>query len=76
MAPGPDYMTAADAAVRLGVSPQMVGKLIRGGTLAATKIGRTWFIKPADLARVPAERKPGPKPAAASGKPNRRRSEK
>jgi excisionase family DNA binding protein len=42
----------------LGVSGQRVRQLISTGRLRATKMGRDWFVLPADLEPV-RERKPG-----------------
>jgi excisionase family DNA binding protein len=57
-------VTVADAAKALGVTPRQVRNLITGGILPAEKIGRDYIINRADLANVPKDRKPGPKPQA------------
>ncbi len=40
-------MTTADAAAALGLTPDAVRKLIKGGTLRAERRGRDWWITPA-----------------------------
>ena len=47
-----------DAATRLGITPRRVVALIRAGRLPATRVGRSWVIREADLALVK-ERRPG-----------------
>src|SRR2546427_6113190 len=39
-------ISVRDAARQLGVSPQRVRAMIQRGTLAATKIGRSWVLDP------------------------------
>jgi excisionase family DNA binding protein len=51
-------LTVTEAATRLGVNTSRVRQLILEKRLPATKVGRDWYIKPADLAAV-ADRKPG-----------------
>jgi excisionase family DNA binding protein len=43
---------ALEAARRLGISRRRVVALIHTGRLPAVMIGRTWAIRPVDLARV------------------------
>jgi excisionase family DNA binding protein len=57
------FIGAAEAAERLKVSRRTVVNLINSGLLPAEKIGNAYIIRLADLARVPGDRKPGPKPA-------------
>jgi excisionase family DNA binding protein len=59
-----DMISAADAAISLGISPRQVLRLIDGGILPAQKIGASYVIRRSDLAKVPKNRKPGPKPKA------------
>ncbi len=58
----------AAAADLLGVSPRQVRNLIKDGLLPAEKLGRDYVIRSADVAKVPKDRKPGPKPAEGKGK--------
>jgi excisionase family DNA binding protein len=51
-------ITAADAAVSLGVTKRRVIALIEAGKLKAEKIGNLYLIKPSDLDKV-RDRKPG-----------------
>lgn len=51
-------VTTLEAAVRLGVSLRRVQALIKGGRLAAVKMGRDWLVREGDLeafARLPRE---------------------
>jgi excisionase family DNA binding protein len=45
-----DYITVPQAAKQRGVSEQAILDLICRGKLAATKVGRQWFIHKRDLA--------------------------
>ena len=56
-----DVISVVDAAAVLGVSDRQVRKMIANGVLPATRLGRSHMIRRADLAKVPKERKPGPK---------------
>jgi excisionase family DNA binding protein len=51
-------LTTKDAGEKLGISARRVLELIAAGRLPAEKMGRDYFIKPADLAKVK-DRKPG-----------------
>jgi excisionase family DNA binding protein len=42
----------AEAARRLGVSPNRVRALISSGRLKATRVGREWLVNPQDLVAV------------------------
>ncbi|KMM46485.1 hypothetical protein CWIS_04930 [Cellulomonas sp. A375-1] len=50
-APGGAWITAAQAASRLGVSPQAITKRARAGTLAATKVAGCWWIEAKETAQ-------------------------
>ena len=54
-------LNVADASELLGVLPRQVRNLITNGVLPAEKVGRDYVIRRADLAKVPKDRKPGPK---------------
>jgi excisionase family DNA binding protein len=43
------YLTIAQAAAQLGLSPQTVYRLVRSKKLAAAQVGHRWFILPADV---------------------------
>ena len=45
----PDYISATEAARRLGITDTAIRKRIKRGTIAATKIGREWRIPVAQL---------------------------
>jgi excisionase family DNA binding protein len=51
-------LSTREAAARLGISADRVRQLIRAGRLPAQRLGRDWYIQPADLALV-AVRTPG-----------------
>jgi len=53
-----DLIGTAEAAQRLGVSPDRVRALIKAERLPAKKLGRDYVINPKDLALVK-NRKPG-----------------
>jgi excisionase family DNA binding protein len=50
-----------EAAKALGFTPRHVRNLIADGFLPAERMGRDFLIRHADLAKVPKDRKPGPK---------------
>jgi len=53
-------ISTTQAATRLGITERAVRKLVDSGTLPAHKIGREWFIDPADLERATVKnRRPG-----------------
>jgi excisionase family DNA binding protein len=53
-------LTTAQAAEKLGITERGVRNLIESGTLPARKLGKQWFIDPADLKRSEVkDRKPG-----------------
>lgn len=52
MADSDALLSVTEAATRLGVSSRRVRALIDAGRLPAQKIGRTWVIREADLAKV------------------------
>lgn len=60
-------LTVSDVAGRLGVSVRRVNYLIAAGRLPATRFGRAWAVRDADLKRVE-ERKPGRPPKSLSKK--------
>lgn len=45
----PNYISSAEAAQRLGISPQRVRVLINQGRLVAIKIGRTHVVELASV---------------------------
>jgi excisionase family DNA binding protein len=51
-------ISTAEAARRLGVTPNRVRMLIEAKRLKATKLGNVWVINPKDLDAV-TKRKPG-----------------
>jgi excisionase family DNA binding protein len=68
MAKQEDIVGVTEAAAILGVGGRQVRNLIADGLLPAVQLGREWAIRRADLANVPRERKPGPKPKKRGGK--------
>ena len=48
-------MALADAARRLGLSPATLRVQIRNGKLAATKLGRDWYLTPEEVERYAQE---------------------
>ncbi len=44
-------MTLIEAASILGTSPDNLRGAIKRGSLKATKLGRDWFVDPAEVAR-------------------------
>ena len=55
-----DLLGVSDAARRLGLSVGRTRKLVEDGRIRATRIGRTWVVKEADMqAYERKERKPG-----------------
>ena len=61
-------LNVADASEVLGVLPRQVRNLITNGVLPAEKVGRDYIIRRSDLAKVPKDRKPGPKAKPDKGK--------
>ena len=52
-----------EAARRLGVSPRRVAAMIEQGLLKASKVGKTWIMDDADVAKLARmQRKPGRPP--------------
>jgi excisionase family DNA binding protein len=47
-------MTTAEAAARLGITPEAVRKAIKRGRLVATKHGRDWLIDAVEVERYAA----------------------
>lgn len=45
-------LTTTQAAAQLGISVRGVQALIASGTLRATRLGRDWAIRPADVERA------------------------
>ena len=45
-----DYVASREAARRLGIHEESLRRILRIGTLPATKIGGQWFISKDDLA--------------------------
>jgi hypothetical protein len=62
MAKGNEILSATDAGRILGVKSRQLRHLIGQGILPAQKIGNAYVVRRADLAAVPKDRKPGPKP--------------
>jgi len=60
-----EYITTAEAAANLGISPMRIRQLIQGGTLRATKFGHVYMITRGDLAGV-VRRPPGRPPRRLS----------
>ena len=56
-----EYITTAEAAAALGISPMRVRQLIQDGTLRATKFGHVYMITRGDVAGV-VRRPPGRPP--------------
>jgi len=46
-----DYLTTAEAAEKVRVSPCTITRLIRTGAIRAEKAGRRWLIEPDELKR-------------------------
>ena len=57
-----------EAAAALGLQRRQVNNLIARGVLPAEKVGNAYIIRRADLAKVPKDRKPGPKGKPVKGK--------
>lgn len=55
---GLPLLTTIDVARRLGITRQRALALIHAGRLPAHRVGRDWFVRERDLAKV-AVRKPG-----------------
>jgi helix-turn-helix protein len=68
MAKQSDFCSVADAAKILDVTPRQVRNMIVGNILPAQQIGGSYVIRRADLAKVPTDRKPGPKPKSTGGR--------
>ena len=49
----PVLISVTEAAKRLGVTRQAIGKAIRAGRLTAVKVGRQWCIAESDLPKKP-----------------------
>ena len=62
MARAGDWIGVPEAAVMLDLTPRQVRNLIADGLLPAQKFGRDYAIRRGDVAKVPKDRKPGPKP--------------
>ena len=54
-----DYLSATQAAERLGVSRMRVNQLVNDGKLPARKIGNMWAIDAADFEKFAASREIG-----------------
>jgi excisionase family DNA binding protein len=52
------HLTTKEVAQELQISPRRVQALIKAGRLPAVRLGRDWFINPADLSLI-IGRKPG-----------------
>lgn len=52
-----ELISASEAAKRLGISRQRIGKMIRDGLLQAVRVGNQWVIDADNLATI--NRKPG-----------------
>jgi excisionase family DNA binding protein len=62
-----DLLSTPEAGAELGIGVARVNVLIQEGRLPATKIGKVWIIRRADLDLV-RDRKPGPRPKNPGGK--------
>jgi excisionase family DNA binding protein len=56
-------MSTGEAAASLGVSPNRIRQLVSSGQLPATRLGRDWMIRGADVERYRAL------PAGVKGRP-------
>jgi excisionase family DNA binding protein len=56
MADASDFLTVAEAALRLDRTEQHVRRLVRGGVLIGRKVGRDWAIEPSSVQRYLAQR--------------------
>jgi excisionase family DNA binding protein len=68
-------LSVADAAVKLGVHRTRINQLIDSGDLPATRIGRAYIIREADLEKVkdrPAPGRPPKESAAKSAKKSKK----
>lgn len=78
-----DILSIPEAAAILGISRIAVFKRVKGGSIPAFRVGRSWAIARADLALLspradrtaagttpPAPRKPSPPPSPASPSEN------
>lgn len=53
-----NYLTSAEAAVKLGFSADHVRKLINKGKIRAEKLGRNWIIHKKHLIKIHRQRYP------------------
>jgi excisionase family DNA binding protein len=60
------YLTTAEAARRYGVSVERIHQMVRRGELRAERFGRAYLIRPADLERARARRRPRGRPRQKS----------
>jgi excisionase family DNA binding protein len=60
-------MITSEAAAELGVTRAWVWRLIKGGTLAAEKRGRDWWVEADEVERYKRERKPAHRPRNDDG---------
>lgn len=65
MAKAGDLIDTTEAGKVLGIKRRQVLNLIASGTLPAQRIGNGHVIRRSDLAKVPKDRKPGPKAGKA-----------
>ena len=56
------HITTRSAATLRGLSIRRIQQHIKSGALPATHFGDRWMIDPADLDKIPTNKKPGPKP--------------
>jgi excisionase family DNA binding protein len=68
MANEPAVIGVAQAATVLKVSERQVRNMIEAKLIPAQVIGGAYIIRRSDLAKVPKDRKPGPKPKASRAK--------
>jgi excisionase family DNA binding protein len=59
--------SVAEVAARLGLHRTRINQLIRGGSLPASRIGRSYVIREADLDLVKERGSPGRPPKAQNG---------
>ena len=66
-----DFLSTPEAGAELGIGVTRINVLIKEGRLPATRIGKVWAIRRADLELVrdrPPGRRPGPQKEPSGGK--------
>lgn len=69
-------LSVAEAAEKLGVHRTRVNQLIDSGDLPATRIGRSFVVREADLEKVKDRPSPGRPPKAATKKASKKATKK